>query len=137
MEVGVAEAPEVDDVVVVAGGGVNTGAGVLDTLEEAVELELELELVAALAVAEILPEDVVTGTGVDEEVCVETSLVTELELVVLLLRVDDDSDTDVLDSAEVVLESVSVADVLVKLLVKLLVKVLVESLGILLVAKVI
>jgi len=54
---------------------------------------------------------------------------------VLLLRVDDDSDTDVLESAEVELESVSVADVLVELLVKLLVKMLVEPLKLLLVAK--
>lgn len=66
-----------EDVVVVAGGGVNTGVVVLDALE--VEVELELELVAALVVAEILLEDVVTATGVEEDGCEETTLVmTEL-----------------------------------------------------------
>jgi len=126
--VGVGDVLVVDEVVEVAGGGVNTGVGVLDTLE------VELELVAALVVAEMLLEDVVTASCVDEEVCEETALVIELWLVVLLIR-DVGSETDVFESAEVVLESVSVAVVLVKLLVKMLVKVLVELLGILLVAK--
>ena len=125
--VGVEDVLEVEEVVEVAGGGVNTGVGELETLE----LELELELVVALVVGVMLLGDDVTASGVDEEVCEETALVTELWLVVLVIK-DDDSDTDMLESADVELESVSVADVVVKVLVKV-----VESLGTLLVMTVV
>jgi len=125
--VGVEDVLEVEEVVEVAGGGVNTGVGELETLE----LELELELVAALVVGVTLLEDDVTATDVDEEVCEETALMTELWLNVLLVE-DVDSDTDVLESAEVVLESVSAAGLGVKVLVKV-----VESLGTLLVIMVV
>jgi len=73
--VGVEDVLEVEEVVEVAGGGVNTGLGVLWTLEVAVELEL----VAAAAVVGLLLEGVETASCVDEEICEETVLVvTEL-----------------------------------------------------------
>jgi len=122
--VGVAEVLEVVEVVVGAGGDGITGTGVL--------CMLEIVLLVVLEVAGTLLEVVMTASCVDEEVCEDTLVVTALSLVVLLTK-DDDSGTDVLESAEVEVESASVAGVLVELLVKLVVESLV---GMLLVAKV-
>jgi len=111
--VGVAEVLEVVEVVVGAGGDGITGTGVL--------CMLEIVLLVVLEVAGTLLEVVVTASCVDEEVCEDTLVVTALSLVVLLTK-DDDSGTDVLESAEVEVESASVAGVLVELLVKLVVE---------------
>jgi len=93
---------------------------------------LEAVLLVVLVGLEVLLEDVGTAGCVDEIVCEETLLAAELWLVVLLIT-DDDAGTDVLEPAEVEVESASVAGVLVELLVKLVV----ESLRTLLVAKVV